>query len=318
LVCLAAAGLPFPRQAFAAEVVDRIVAVVNDEVISLYELNQMTAPFIERIKSSRYPSETERQLMFEVRKKVLDQMIDQKLTDQELERQNISVNPQEIDKYIERLKQSNYITDEQFRASLAEQGYTLDEYRQEVKQQMLRVKLVNREVKSKIVITTEDIRSYYENHSEEFAGEKKYQLYNIFIRLEPGADSRDRREALALMNEIYDRLEAGEAVDDVLRAYRFSSPAVEGGELGYFESDELSETLRDRIVEMQSGQFTPIIEMPYGYQIVILTKILETPGKTLEQAAAEIENKLYNEIVNEKYELWLQALRDRSHIRIIN
>ena len=307
-----------PWRASAAEVVDRIVAVVNDEVISLYELNQMLEPFLERIKSSRYPSEVEQRLIFDVRQKVLNQMIDQKLTDQELERQNITVDRGEINNYIERIKESNAITDEQFRASLAEQGYSLEEYREEIKKQILRVKLVNREVKSKIVITSDDIKEYYENHKEEFAGENKYQLHNIFIRLDSFAGVQERRAAEDLMNEIYNRLQEGAEVDELIRAYRFSTPPVDGGDLGAFSPEDLSEALREWVIDKQVGQFTPIIEMPYGYQIVVLTKIIEKPGRTLAQAAVEIENKLYNEIVNQKYETWLQALRDRSHIRIIN
>ena len=83
--------LLLPTAAGFAEVVDRIVAIVNDEVISLYELNQATQPYIEQVRNSQYPEDVERQLMFEVRGKILNEMINEKLADQELKRQNISV-----------------------------------------------------------------------------------------------------------------------------------------------------------------------------------------------------------------------------------
>ncbi|MGW8188109.1 MAG: SurA N-terminal domain-containing protein, partial [Desulfobacterales bacterium] len=145
--------LLLPTAAGFAEVVDRIVAIVNDEVISLYELNQATQPYIEQVQNSRYPEDVERQLMFEVRGKILNEMINEKLADQELKRQNISVSDKEVDNAIERIKESRAITDEELRKSLVAQGITYEEYRQQTKQQILRAKLVNREVRSKIVIT---------------------------------------------------------------------------------------------------------------------------------------------------------------------
>ncbi len=86
------------------------------------------------------------------------------------------VNERDIDKTIERMKEARSFTDEQLREGLARQGMTMAEYRKEIKEQILRTKLVNREVKSKIVITKEDIKAYYDSHLDEYAGEKKYYL----------------------------------------------------------------------------------------------------------------------------------------------
>jgi peptidyl-prolyl cis-trans isomerase SurA len=316
--CWVAVILQPTTQPSAADVVDRIVAIVNNEVISLYELNQILEPFIEKINASQYPLETEQQLIARVRQKVINQMIDQKLTDQELAKHKITVSPEEVDNFIERIKESNSITDEQFLASLSREGYTLEEYRQEVEKQIQRVKLINREVKAKIVITKEDIESYYRSHREDYAGEKKFHLRNIYARFQPYADNYQRRAAVNLMNEVHQRLQQGDAIDDVLRAYATSSPPIEGADLGLFKLEELSDQLRQLIENMQSGQFTPVVEMPYGYQIVYVEKIVDIGGKSLDEVASEIEDKLYNEIIDQKYASWLEALRERSHIKIIN
>lgn len=304
--------------AAAAELVDRIVAVVNDEVISLYELDQVAGPYIEQVQKSRYPTNVEQQLIFEVRQKILSQLIDQTLTDQELERQGIQVGDNEVDKTIERVKENRYLTDEQLRRSLEEQGLTYAEYRDQIKKQILRARLVNREIKSKIVITNEDVRRYYEKNRDFYGGQTEYHLRNLFIRLGSFASEADRLQAKEVLNTMRGELENGESFQAVVDRYAGNAAGIEFSDLGFFELEDLSRDLQEHLRDMQAGDVTPVLETGFGYQVVYLQEIAQSRGKTLEEASAEIENKLYNEVVDQKYENWLQSLRERSHIRIIN
>jgi peptidyl-prolyl cis-trans isomerase SurA len=304
--------------AAGAELVDRIVAVVNDEVISLYELDQVAGPYIEQVQNSQYPNDVERRLVFEVRQKVLNQLIDQALTDQELERQGISVGEPEIDAAIERVKESRYLTDEQLRRSLEEQGITYEEYREQIKKQILRARLVNREIKSKIVITDEDVRRYYEENKEFYAGQTEYHLRNLYVRLPSFVTESDRRRARETLETIRQELLSGAAFESVVNRYAAGDEGIESSDLGYFKLEDLSRELRELLGDMRAGELTPVLETGFGYQIVYVQEIAQSQGKSLEEASAEIENKLYNEVVDEKYQTWLQSLRERSYIRIIN
>ena len=302
----------------ASEVVDRIVAVVNDDAISLYELNQMVKPYIEQIRSSQYPLEVEQKLKFDVRSQILNQMIDQKLTDQELKKYHITVTEREIDNYIERMKSINSMTDEMLKQSLAQQEISFEEYREQIRKQLLRIKLVNREVRSKIVITREEVEAYYEAHKEEYAGEKKFHLQNIYVRLPSFAGTFQRERTLQVMESIHADLISGQSVQAAVAAHADANPPPESSDLGFFKLDELAAQLKDKIGTMQAGDFTPVMKTDFGYQIVGVEAVDEGAGKSLEEAAPEIENKLYNSVVDTKYNSWLQALRDRSHIKIIN
>lgn len=310
--------LLLPTAVGFAEVVDRIVAIVNDEVISLYELNKATQPYIEQVRNSQYPQDVERQLTFEVRSKILNELINEKLADQELKRQKISVNEKEVDSAIERIKESRAISDEELRKALAAQGMTYEEYRQQTKQQILRARLVNREVRSKIVITEQDIKAYYDQHAEEYAYEKKYHLRNFYIRLSSFATDADWQEAMRKMETVQAELKAGKPIDEVVKSPLYPDALAESDDLGLFKLEDLSPQLRDTIRDMKPGDFTPVIEAPFGYQILLVEEVVDTAGKTQAQAAAEIEDKLFNQIVDEKYQSWLQDLRDRAHIKIIN
>ncbi|NNL76506.1 MAG: hypothetical protein HKO68_09240, partial [Desulfobacterales bacterium] len=230
----------------------------------------------------------------------------------------ISVDEKEIDATIERLKESRSLTDEQLREGLSLQGLTIDEYRNEIKEQILRSKLVNREVKSKIVVTKEDIKSYYGSHREKYAGEKKYYLWNIFVKLSSGTDAFGKMKARKQLEAIEAELKQGRSFEILAKELRDSSSDVRGTDLGLYRLEELSKPLREIVEKMQAGEFSTVLETDFGYQILYLQKIQATKEKALEEVEPEIQSLLYNEFVDNKYAEWLDELRTRSHIKIIN
>lgn len=298
--------------------VDRIVAVVNNDVITLYDLNRALRPFEENIKALNYPPEKERQTLFQVRQDILNHLINSKLADQEIKRYRITVSKDEIDNVIERFKESRSITDEQFREGLGQQGMTIEEYRTEVKEQILRSKLVNREVKAKIVITDEDIKAYYERNPEKYAGDKKYHLWNIFVRLSDGDDSSDKSAAESSMRAILAKLKEGYPFENLVNDLADFSSEAQGSDLGLFRLEELSNQLQKVVENMKTGDFSDVLNTDFGYQIIYVQKIVETPAKPIEAVDSEIQELLYNEFVDDKYDEWLGELRKRSHIKVIN
>ncbi len=316
--CFFISAITLITRTLGAEVVDRIVAVVNNDIISLYELNLLTKPFIERIEQAHYTIEEEQKMLYEIRRKMLDQLIDAKITDQELKRHNITVSEREVDGAIERVKEMAFLTDEDLRAELASQGLTMEEYRTRTKEQLLRRKLINREVRSKIVITQQDVKAYYDSNLDTYGGEKKYHLRNIIMPVPSLAGDEKKQEILVRMQEIWTELKQGNDFAAMARMYSQSRLASEGGDLGFFQLDELSPQLKEEIQKLKAGEFTPVMETDVGYQILYVEELVETPGKSLEEVASEITEKLYNEIVDKKYQSWLKELRSRAYIKIVN
>jgi peptidyl-prolyl cis-trans isomerase SurA len=301
-----------------AEIIDRIVAVVNSDIITLYELNRAFKPYEENIKALQYAPEKERQSLFQVRKDLLDQLIDGKLADQEIEHAQITVSESDIDRTIERMKEARSFTDEQLREGLARQGLTMAEYRQEIKEQILRTKLVNREVKSKIVITKQDVKTYYDSHQDEYAGEKKYYLYNIFVRLSPEADTSEKADALRQIEDAMAKLNQGLSFEDLVNQLKDSSSRVQGTDLGLYRLEELSGQLEGAVAKLKAGEFSEVLDTDFGPQIIYVQKIQETPTKSLDEIESEIEEILYNESVDNRYQDWLDELRKQSLIKIIS
>lgn len=299
------------------EPVDRIVAIVNDDAITLSELNETYLPFAQQIREANNPPEVEREMIFKLRQEILNKLIDQKLTDQETERLRVSVGDKEVDQRIEQIKSEHFLTEEDIRKTLAAQGYTLEEYRERIKEQLLRVKLINIEVKSKIAVSGKEIQDYYEEHKEEYQGRQKYHLRTILIKASPLARAGQKKAALEKIESIVRELKSGAAFDDLAKKYSQDGTAAAGGDLGLFTLDELLPEFREMVLWMGEGEISPILETPKGYQILMLQEIKKIPGKTLEEARIGIQERIYRESVGEKYKAWLKLLRERSYVKII-
>lgn len=293
-----------------AELVDRVVAVVNDDVILLSELETTIQPYLKRLAEAGYPPEKERQMRFKVREEILSQLIDRTLTDQEVRRIGLNVEPDEIDKAIERVKQAHMLTDETLRQAIAKQGYTLEQYRENVRQQILRSKLVNREIKSRTVITAEDVKAYYESHPEEFSGERQYHLRNILV-------PRDALDLETRKAQIREDLANGMPFDEAARRYSKAAQAAEGGDLGQFPLSRLAPQIQSAVAPLAEGRYTDWLDTDQGFQLFYVEKILGAEGKSLEAVSAKIEETLYRQSVDEKFRSWLDELRKSSYIRTI-
>ena len=305
-----------PPSAIGAELIDRIVAVVNNDLISLEDLNSQVKPYLEKINDIGYPPDKQRQMVFKVREDVLNQMIDQKLTDQEIARYKITASDKEVDNTIERIKKTNSLTDEALRQALSKEGITLEEYRKRTKENILRSSLVNREIKSKVVITKEEIKAYYDSHPDLYGFEEKYRLANVMIKYPESPDPSSRMQTQQKMAGILQELKAGKSIDEVIRTFSDSTARVQGGELGTFSLSTLDPKIREALKDLKPGQYSGVIETDFGYQIFRLLDKVKTANKSLEDATAEIENKLYKDIVDQKFSKWLEELRSRSHIKI--
>ena len=317
ITCITVALCTLPPFAVGARLVERIVAVVNDDIITLSELNTALTPFAARVKSSGYTADKERKLLYTVREQVLNQLIDETLAKQEVKRANINVGEMEIDAMIERLKESRFYTDEEFRAALKQQGLTMADYRTRLKEEIMRSKLVNLEVKSKIIITHDDIKTYYDSHADAYAGEKKYHLRNIIMVVPALADTIEKNEIHQKMETVVAKLKAGASFESLAREYSQSPIAKEGGNLGTFNAGSLSPQIQAALKNLKKGEYTPMLDTDQGFQIFYVENILNDKVRTLEEASGEIREALYKEIVDREFEKWLQGLRKRSHIKII-
>jgi peptidyl-prolyl cis-trans isomerase SurA len=272
---------------------------------------------VQNIKAQRLPLERELQALTQLRSEMVNNLIDTKLTEQEVKRHNITITDEEIDNYIRQVKQRRSTTDEQLRGILAEQGMTVEDYRKEVKLQLQRTKLVNREVRSKVVVTEAEIKAYYEKNKAKYGGGTQYHLWNLFVRLPAQASPANRETAKNLLEEVLAELRRGRPFQEIVRLTIERPSAIQGSDLGLFRIEELNPRLREAVRELKAGQFSSIVETDFGYQIVFVQEIQETASRPLAQVESEIQDILFRERVDGRFTSWLSDLRKRSHIKIM-
>ncbi len=286
-----------------AEIVDRIVAIVNEDIITLTELNTALRPYVDKIDSAGYTGDQKEKILFKLRTDMLSRMVDRKLTDQEVKRFNITVTDKEIDAAIERLKQAQLMTQEDLETALEKDGMTFADYREKMRLEIMRPKLINYSVKSKVIVTDKEVADYYAEHRAEYAGVRKFRLSNILVNDKSTAET------------VWNRLETGEDFKTLAGEMSKAPNAEEGGDLGSFALETLSDPLKVAIGKLNPGQYTNVIPTDQGFQIFFLDEIVESKGNSLEEVKDEIQKAIYDRIVEEKFNSWLESLRAKSLIK---
>ncbi len=310
--------LIFPTPLLAAKLLDRIVAVVNDDIILLSELNERMVPYLERIQQQGFEAEQERQMRFKVREDMLNRLVDEKLTDQEIKRNDIEIDEAQIDKAIERIKASNYFTDEDLNNFLEQESMTMEQYRDQIREQILRSRLVNYQVKSKIVITEADLLENYNDHPELYEGKQHYHLRNILLRVPEGAVASEKQAVRDRIENIRQRIVNGESFAELAQSMSEGPAAANGGDIGDFEPSSLSPQILEALNDISPGETTTVLDTDLGFQLFYLEEITRDEGKSFESVKDEIHQRLFKEQVDSKFLTWLEELRSRSHIKVIN
>ena len=299
----------------SAEICNRIVAAVNNEIITLYELN---GKIKELTGADPYELEKQDKAGFiEARRNVLNLLVDEKVSHDKAMELGIEISSKEVDATIEQIKARNNWTQEEMIAGLKKQGINYEQYRNNLKKEMEQMQLVDFEVKSKIIIRDETIKKYYDDHIDEFTSEDKIRLAIILLVKD---NSTPQNEGLTLSQEaeqLVSRLENGE--DFAVLASKFSKGpgAEDGGDIGFIQTSQLDPSLKRIIDIMKVGDISRPMITPAGIQIIKLLEKQEKGVKTLEEVRGQIYDVLYSEEINKRFTAWIKELRETAFIKVI-
>ncbi|MFQ5329135.1 MAG: peptidylprolyl isomerase [Thermodesulfobacteriota bacterium] len=289
-------------QQLRAEVVDRVVAVVNDSVITLSELERAVTA-VERQRRAGGESAPPRE-------RLLDQLIEGILVEQAAARVGITVSEQEIDAAVEDVRRRNNISLDELKKALTGSGITYREYREKLESEIKQVKFSSRQFRSKAAIPEEDIASYYRQHREKFHGPASYHLGMISI-YEP-----EREAAKKAADAILARLQKGERFEDVAHRYSDGPNIAEGGDLGILNAGELDQSIESVVRKLSVGAFSDVIWTSAGPAIIRLIDKKGGGVRPLAEVSEEIHAILFQEIVDGRYAEWLERMKESSHIDI--
>ncbi len=286
-----------------AVVIDRVIAIVNDDIITLKD-------FEAYVKIDRHTNYTSVDEYFrnEQVKGRLDIFIEGILIKQQAKKLRVVVTDKEVEGFIEGIKKQNLITDAELREQLRKDNVTYEQFTEGIKLNILRTRVMMRVLSTEINITENRIKSYYDSHQEIFRDEE-FHLQQIFISGKH-KDIKERAE------KAYKQLTSGTPFPDVARGISDDPSAKQGGDIGFVKRSDLLPTLRSAINNLEPGSFTQIIPTPYGLHILKLIEVKKSDILPYEAVKNAINERLVMEESNKRYREYMDKLKKTSYIEV--
>lgn len=292
--------------------IEAIVAIVNDDVITLSDYKSEQELLYQSLQSQMQGEEFEDQYR-EMRKDLLDKMIIELLLSQEAEKKGINVNEQ-LKMMIENIKNENNIeSDQELIQGFTQQGVDFNVWKEEQRKMLLRQGVIYSEVGSSIVIDDSEIVNYYKQHPEQYTEPVEYTLQAVYV----SSEGKIEEEIQGRKDEIQGKLDAGEDFSTVASEYSEGPEKDSNGDLGTFKRGELAKNLEQAVEELKVDKLTPWLETPNGWYILKLKDRKESHLKAFDDCRGEIEQKLFGERNQQKLQEYLQELKKRSYIKIL-
>jgi peptidyl-prolyl cis-trans isomerase SurA len=305
-------GICFQPCFAGASTVDRIVAIVNGDIITESDLKSAAAQARLGLlgltgagtDSHGKPSDSE----------VLDQLIDQKIQLQLAEKKGVTVGTEELTSALNDVKQKNGLaTDSALEKALLDENFNFEQYKNGLKEQITILKLVNREVKAGVVLSDQDILAYYEAHSKQFLSPMRFRLHQIVI---PVSDPESAPAAEQTARDAIDELKGGADFEAMVRKYSSGPETANHGDLGLVRADDMLPEIRLAVESLKPGGYSAPVRMPAGIHIFRLDEAEAPKPRPIEEVKGEIKESLFQQRSADLYEKWLKDLRAAAQVEI--
>ncbi len=297
-------------RAESSVVLDKVVAVVNQEVITWSELYRtMEVDATPQLKAMT-PAER-RKIFRESEAEFLENIINMRLQIQEAGRLNIRVGEDELSEAISEIRKKYGLSDASFRESLEKEGMTYSDYRRRLSEQILVSKVVNFQVRSKIIVSDTDVEKFMDTNRRLFQDTEGYRIRQILFRKPKDGDTAVCETRAA---EVIGKLKEGAAFAELAKSYSDDPSAASGGEIGFFAKRDLAKEFADALETMKPGETSTPFWTSQGLHILLLEE--KTEPKSRAELREEARRMLTNRMFSEKYEAWIKSLRERAFIEI--
>lgn len=292
-----------------AKTLDKIVAVVNNEMISTFQLDKAV---VEALAKNPNQNQLTPAQFDQMKVQILNRMVNEKLLEQRTKELDLKVSEPELNGAIEDVQLKNGLTRETLEKALAAQGLTMQEYRDRVKNEILRYKLLSREVNYKVLVTSSEVRDYYEKHLDEYTVEAKVQVNRISFKI-PAGNEEELARFHKRVETSRDLLLNGEEFTKVLEA---QGNSASGGNMGELVEADMAKPLQLALTGLKPGDVSKPLEMNgkiHLFQVLKRTTVDDDPFTSVKD---EIEEKLKQEKTDLRFAEWQKELRNNAHVEI--
>lgn len=290
-----------------SKIIDGVAAIVNNDIITISELNQKLLPYKEKLDSLNLPKSEKEKELEKLRKKILSDMINNRLIEQFGKKLGYTVTDKEVDQVIEDILKRNNITIFDLKEALKAKHISYKSYREQIRREILVARVINSYVRKNIKIPKEEIEKYIKTHFKRDEETQYHIMQILFLR----KDITQRK--LALINKILNELKNKKAsFKELAKKYSEGPFKDNGGDLGFFKKSELLPQIRKVIESMKPGDIK-VVKTKYGIHIIKLVEV-KSKNQNLTVLMKKAEEILKNKLFDKKYKEWIQELRKNALI----
>lgn len=294
------------------EIVDKIVALVNNRVITQSDVKEAIEEFEKELASVKDPA-LKRKKREEYKKDVINKLISEKLFKSELEKQKIVITDEEIDQSIQKLLQRKQATKQQLMSELSKEGHTFNEYKEKIRLQMMNEKFMQQVIYPRIQISSYDLENYYQKHQQEFQGFDQIRFLEIFLTEESVPAGMNAAELPA---KIVSQLRKGASFSSMVKKYSRGAFANNGGDSGLLKTSQMRPELLNILLHIQPNKISDPIGVNNG---IFIFKVIERKGqktRPFNQVKEVVRQRYIQERIGDEMERYLMEVRGRSYVEI--
>lgn len=297
-----------------AEVVDRIVALVNESVITLSELEELTIQLEMSLQSVTDPVQRA-QLLREQTALALDQLIGQRLLLEMAREQGISISDEQAEQHLNQLMRQQGWGEAELEKYLRVQGMTREALKQQSKDFLLQQTVAQRNLASKLSVSEVELRDAYETLATEARGEVQVFGAHILLKVQPGVTSAQEVAIKQRAQELLNRAQAGEDFTKLVQQFSESSNAALGGDLGLItRGGGLPTELEDAFLQLKTGELGGPVRSPFGYHVLYVREVKSKPIPPFDEARPMLEAQLRQEKYQRALKSWIEEMKANAFI----
>lgn len=303
------------------KIIEEIVARVNDRIITLSDYKKALASIPQEVQQdcqSTAPVCTPEQQQSRIgdeQKDLLRNMIDQQLLVERAKDMGIDVETDLVKRLDQVRKQDNFPTMDAFQKAVEQSGLSWEDYKSQMRDQLLQQKVINQEVGSKVDIGNEEVQKYYNAHKSEFVRPEEVDLSEIFLKTE-GKTPEQIAAIKKKADDLYTRIQNGEDFAALAKEHSEGPAKADGGELGEYQHGQLAKPLEDAVFKLDKGGVTNVIQTQTGFILLKVNQHYDAGLQPLDKVENDITNRLYAQKMEPALREYLQQLREESYIRV--
>ena len=311
---LSLAGATVVARGADARMVEKIAAVVGENVVLASEVEEKAGPLMSDISKVTDPDKRAARAS-SLRREVLERLIDDELILQQAAELKLTVTSDQIDSSIAEIKKQNNIDDDQLREALRAQGMSMATYRADLKRQLLRFRVLNIAVGSRVNVSDEEVKAYYERHMKGSAN-TQVRASHIFVSIPDGADLAITAEKQAQAHKILERAKTEDFAKLARELSDDAATRAEGGDLGFFGKDMLPKPIEELVFAMKPGEVRGPVRADRGFHVIKLVDRKIKDAKPLDDVKDDIRMQLRSKDMERQTKIYLTELRKKTLVDI--